>query len=844
MKKILSLTLAVIMTLCAFPALGIGVTATEGATLSTSDNAAYADLNAAIENTPDGGTITVNGTYKMPSGYSWTSHGKNVTITGGTFDTTNLSPLNIRDGVTFTNTNLKWSGTVYANGNPLKIDSNVTVTGTLTALYGGGNGSTVASTSLTVLAGNYADIYGGSKGGAINGDTYVYIGGNTNNECTNSDSNHTSTHVIFGGGNGDTIKGDTHITYGENAKASYVYGGSKSSGATIGGTAYLDVTGGYIYSVYGAGSGVDCVKNTRTTITGGSFHQIFGGANGANVTGNVTLRVLGGTISRRIYGGCYNNYGSGWESDYGVKGTIKLILGSGANVTFSASDSDKAVYARSRQKSVVDTHAYLYYSDSSAKSKIKEGRYSRDMVGKLTIGNMNAADKTHNYLTYSSNGDTITESCSCGCGHSATATLKLREGTSLKYTGAAIEPIYVEYSDSWLGEYLSAVTYSNNVNPGTATATAVFNRESLTATTTFDITIGEKAHLMAIANGALSGPLTLSQDISLPECDGAMLLKIAEAVDNGTIALNGHKLTDLSVNISNAAQLSAVREYMQGNFTLTGNIDLEGTVLTAPLLTLNNSTLSGNGYTVYNYSVIDCGLAAICGNVSVSSVNLGYSDNPVSVTSNTVSAAALTANIPEGASLSVKDITVYVNGGGEKSFGAITGSLQGTLTAENVTFAGGGDKKYMLSEDGVSLVEGTPAVCGIQTGLTETVTVDGSDVEVFSVRFIASINDTLDYKRLGLSVRIGEDEAFNKSTSYVYTSLLETTAGGEQNKVTAAELGGAYVYAVIITGIPVGGIAEDGSVTFTVTPYATDNAGNEYLGGTITATYVNGVYTE
>lgn len=845
MKKALSFILAILMLICAIPNLGIGVVAAEENTLSTSTGGKFTDLNSAINGTPDGGTITVIGTYTMPSGFSWTAHGKTVTITGGTFDTSAVSTLHIKDGVTFTNTNLKWTGTVYANGNPLTVDSSVTVTGTLTALYGGGNGSTVTGTSLTVLAGNYKAIYGGGNGGKVNGDTYVYVGGSTNSECATNDSDHSQTHTVYGGGNKDTITGNTHTVFGENAKASYVFGGSKASGATIGGTAYLDVTGGYIFSVYGAGSGADCVKNTLTTITGGSFHQIFGGANGATVTGDVTLRVFGGTISRRIYGGCYNNYESfSWKSNYKVTGTIKLVMGSGATVSYSASDSDRCVYARTRHKDKIDGSAQIYYTDSSAKT---EGHDPNDYTKKYGISlptssilGIDKADASYT-LSHSASGNVITET---GGPSTATATLKLRENAALNYTGAAIEPMFVEYSADWLGEPLSAVIYSDNVAPGQATSTASYTRKDLTVTANFNITIGEKEHLLAIADGTLSGPLTLSENISLPDCDAALLCKIADAVDSKKISFGDCKLTDLSVNIANGAELSAIREYAIGDFTLTGNIDLGGVTLTSPLFTLDSSTLSGNGYAIYNYSVTDCGLIDVAGDVSVSSIKLGAEASPVNTISSEAPAAPLVGELNVGCSLSVSDIVVYVNGSDAKGVGGIAGSSSGELTVTDAAYFDGNGKTLMVGADGTSVVSGTPIVCGIQTGQTETVTVDGKELEVFSIRFIASIKNTLDYKSLGISVSIDGGEAVNINTHYVYTSLLETSSGGEQRTVTATELGGTYVYAIIISGIPTDGISGDGAISFTATPYATDNGGNEYIGEAVAADYLNGEYVK
>lgn len=56
-------------------------------------------------------------------------------------------------------------------------------------LYGGGNDTTVDSTSVEVKAGNYYRIFGGSNSGTVEGDSNVTVGGNTNNIAQPSSHN-------------------------------------------------------------------------------------------------------------------------------------------------------------------------------------------------------------------------------------------------------------------------------------------------------------------------------------------------------------------------------------------------------------------------------------------------------------------------------------------------------------------------------------------------------------------------------------------------------------------------------------------------------------------------------
>ena len=477
---LLALTMLLSFSVLCIPAVAAGES--ETVTLSSGD-----DLNAKIDSVKDGGTIIVNGTYTMPSGFSWTPHNKSVTITGGTFDVSSRSTLTLGDGVTFKNMTLTLpsGGTVYANGHRLAVESDVTVNNSATIYGGGASGSTVASTDVRLMAGTYVKVYGGSYKGTVSGDTNVYIGGAVNE--TIDATSHSRLSVIMGGGNGDTIEGDTHLTIADSAKVNYIYGGSEGSGATIGGTAYLTVAGGKMMSIYGGNYNVDSGCDVKTVMLGGEVEQVFGGNEAASFTGNVTLQLFGGTVTRRVYGGCYNDFGtSGFASKYGVSGTINLVLGSGVSITFSlTSKDDRSIYAKSRQREDVDGTCKLIYSDSAAETTYKNKLTAQDTNMKLIMAFVSAADSTHT-LTHTLSGSKITETCN-SCTDTATATLALDPSVSLTYNGSAICPAVVNYSSGWLGETAEPIEYENNVNAGNATATSVYARENLTMTLGFTI---------------------------------------------------------------------------------------------------------------------------------------------------------------------------------------------------------------------------------------------------------------------------------------------------------------------------------------------------------------------
>lgn len=403
------------------------------------ENAPYQTLEKALEEVQNHGTIILQGIVKLDS---WGSHGKTVTLTGGTLDASGLSEMVINDNVNFENITVKASK-IYANGYQVLMDENVTMSENNVYLYGGSvEGSTIASTNLTVLSGTYGYIFGGSYKGKINGDTHLTIGGTT--------------------------------------KATYVFGGSDGSSAlsSIGGTAYLKISNGTFEGVYGGNQGTNCENDVDLEITGGKFIQVFGGGYKAYLTGNVEIRLLGGTITRRVYGGCYNETsGTSFTTSCYVNGKIHLILG-GVNIDFSSSEGDRAIYAHTRHKTAVDTEtSMLTFANETSYNKYKDKLKAQDWQGKLLMGSLSAADELH-YYTYAQNGTTLTQNCAYCQDFSATVDLSLDETASLVYTGKEIAPVRAIYSENWVGDKPNVV-YTNNVEVGVAVCSLTIGKVSL-----------------------------------------------------------------------------------------------------------------------------------------------------------------------------------------------------------------------------------------------------------------------------------------------------------------------------------------------------------------------------
>ena len=467
------------------------------------ESAPYRTVERALEKVADGGTIVLQDTVALTE---WTVHKKTVTITGETLDATALSSLQIYDNVTFTDINIVVNANEYicANGYTVVMGEGISLSNAVDIYGGGHDGTTVPGTSLTLLSGTYRCVYGGSLRGTVDGDTHLTVGGavNANIDTTN----HHGAQYFFGGGYSDTITGSTYLNFGGNAKSIHLFGGSNDGNSTIGGNTNLTVTGGSSMSMYGGNRNVDAGCDVNAVVTGGTFEQVFGGNERASLTGNVDLRVIGGTITRRIYGGCYNDTsGLSFSSNYVISGNIDLTIGSGASITYGYNGNDLSVYAHSRHSTNATSEtANLIFADAAAYDSYKNGTLNlkaQDSTMKFLIGSLSVADEIH-YYQYSTDNNVITQNCVV-CGDlSATATVNIFN-EALQYTGERITPVSITYSDDWEYDELM-VSYENNIEEGTASY--MVSAESILLTDTFVI---RKAPIVLGGSVRLSAPAGL-----------------------------------------------------------------------------------------------------------------------------------------------------------------------------------------------------------------------------------------------------------------------------------------------------------------------------------------------
>lgn len=435
----------------------------------------YATLDKALTMAVNGDIISLKDTVKLDD---WTAHGKTVTITGGGgLDASGDSAVEINDSVTFTN--MSWivdsDAFVYANGYKTTIGENVSWSNEIRIFGGGQAGTTVASTDLTVLSGVYTHIYGGSnQGGTVTGNTNLTVGGTTNNSSAvdTAIKNHTGKYYIFGGGHStNTIKGSTNLVVKDQAKAVYVFGASHGYSDTryISGSANTTILNGTMMGVYGGSQGGYASNGASIRIEGGKIQQVFGGSESWPFSmGDIKLQIIGGTITRRIYGGCYNatkSLSTTFKTDYKVeRGKIIIEIGGNANIDFSSTESDKGIFAFSRYSSELETDTQIVFTSETAYNAYKN-KLGNDYSG--AVWNLSGA-KAYHYYTYAANDNVLTQECAYHSDLAATAALSITG--DCKYTGNALTPVGVEFSEDW--EYdKPTIVYQNNVKIGAATAT-------------------------------------------------------------------------------------------------------------------------------------------------------------------------------------------------------------------------------------------------------------------------------------------------------------------------------------------------------------------------------------
>lgn len=697
------------------------VTLTEGGSLSD-----------ALTQVADGGKIVVDGTVSVTEKPG--NHGKKVTITGGTLDFTGYSgSVPLGDHITFENITLNFAEAdtapaVYACGYTVTMGEGVTMPNPI-RIFGGKNSTTTASTNLTLLSGYYAGIYGGCNKADVTGDIYLYVGGNVNPDI--DATSHDKTCCIYGGsyipdGSSYTVGGSITTVFGGNAKANYLYGGNYGAGTgTVNGGIDVTVSGGQVMSVYGGSRGGSLTSDVKLLVSGGTLAQVLGGSENGSVVGDVAVDLTGGTISRRVYGGCYNDYDSGWATAHYVTGEIVLSLHSGVKIDFSSSSNDRAIYAHSRHSTLSDTEvSHLVYADATAYANYKDKVKAQDFAMQLIMGSTSAADHIH-YHTYSASGAVITQSCidsSC----SATATLVVESTPA--YVDKPVEPAKVSYSGSWFGGDLE-ITYANNEGAGTGTASVTCG--DATATLDFAITAADM-----VMNGQVYASLN-DAVAAARQTAGADTITLLQDIEVSTWTVIN---TDVTITANKAVTVTAADSQTGGMFRIVdGTFSIEGTSEDAKItLAAGKSTthiISNNG-----------------GNVVLTNVALSGNENTVHTVNNKAHGVFNYEGTLTAKSVDIADISkgdgIYV--------------MDGTIVnLDNVTVSGSG--RYGIKVKGTLNISNT--VCNdhalsISGSVDHAIDVESSGKVVCdfdNVPADAYIINLFENMRRGLNVRAGGD---------------------------------------------------------------------------------------
>ena len=334
-----------------------------------------------------GGEVVIKGTYSFGETGTLGAKGKSISVSGDTLDLSETTTFNITGPVVLKNITVKANdnGSICANGNQFIVKETVSFAGTrLGHLYGGSNQTTQKSTYMIVKAGNYREIYGGGLQAKIEGDTYLLVGGNVNKGTDVFANDHAlaKTYCIYGGSYSHGVNGSTTVVFdGANAVAGYIYAGGYGKYASVKGTSSVEMYAGTVYSIFGGSVEATEYAETVTTTTdvkmyGGTVAQIFGGSGSANLVGSTRIEILGGNVTRRIYGGCYNEYSLlGWAStQYHVIGTTDVILHDEA--TYGSDEDDNSICATSRWKNnMSEENATLTIETESLYNKLN-GRFN------------------------------------------------------------------------------------------------------------------------------------------------------------------------------------------------------------------------------------------------------------------------------------------------------------------------------------------------------------------------------------------------------------------------------------------------------------------------------------
>lgn len=233
---------------------------------------------------------------------------------------------------------------LYANGHPIVIEAGVQDPNKTRIRYDNDKylifGSDSGTTSTEVDLSEH-EIYGGASTESVASSSITMTGGKV--------------RLLAGGGsnNAATVTGAINIHISGTAQIKTLYGGGANNNATSGDVT-IDVSGGRVETLLGAGTQYSSVKSASINITGGVTEDIYGaGTLDSHVTGNVSINITNGTV---------NILNGGGREGSNVNGNVSIQM---ENTTVQGS-----VYGGGYKNSTVKGNLDMNIANSTISGKV------------------------------------------------------------------------------------------------------------------------------------------------------------------------------------------------------------------------------------------------------------------------------------------------------------------------------------------------------------------------------------------------------------------------------------------------------------------------------------------
>ena len=387
----------------------------------------FKTITAALAEAVSGDTVVLLDTITVPKNAQLVCGG-NITLTGknpvtgevtGGIDMTSTVSMHIKFSGTIENMSLttieaptisQSANKIFACGNRLVFGEGLTMSNPIDIFGGHSVNNSVNSTDIYVKSGTYRRIYGGGENSPVTGDTNVTIYSMNTQYSANDDAAAYYDSRIFGGGKngGADVGGDTHINFC-GGTAAYLVG--SGSGAGVSGDTNISISGGRVMNVYGGTIDKSTVHtgNSFIEMTGGMAESLFGGSMSCSFTGNTNINVTGGEILRRIYGGCYNDWGFSWAGTEHVSGMTTVAVGGSAKI---ATGGDLSSMNKLNSGIFGGSRCEENYSEESAAVIFANGTYEKlgAKLGEQSSGYKNDFLSHHDYIIKVGTGGRIERS--------------------------------------------------------------------------------------------------------------------------------------------------------------------------------------------------------------------------------------------------------------------------------------------------------------------------------------------------------------------------------------------------------------------------------------------------